>query len=228
MSVGVTPAVMAWRAAQDIPRGAYVNLGIGLPTLVAEHLRGPVCHSENGILGVAPVYDTTDPDLINASKEPVSLAIGGAFFDHATSFAMIRGGYIDVAVLGAFEISANGDLANWSAGEPGAIPAVGGAMDLAAGARRVFVLMRHQTRDGEPKIRRACRCPLTAAGVVDRIYTDLAVIRVTAAGLIVEEIAEDVSAAELRAQTEAPLAIPREVERYRQPVAIEVGQRAPA
>jgi 3-oxoadipate CoA-transferase beta subunit len=209
---GMSPAAMAWRAAQDIPDGSYVNLGIGLPTMVAGHLAGAVCHSENGVLGVVPVDGVVDPDLINASKEPVGLRAGGAFFDHATSFAMIRAGYIDLTVMGAFQVSAGGDLANWSTGE--AVPAVGGAMDLAAGARRVFVLMRHTTRDGTAKIVETCTYPLTAAGVVERIYTDLAVIRVTPDGLIVEEVAPDISAEELRAYTAASLLIPDGVAPY--------------
>jgi 3-oxoadipate CoA-transferase beta subunit len=194
---------MAERVARDIAEDTYVNLGIGLPTRVADHLRRAICHSENGILGMVPTNGTVDPDLINASKEPVAIGAGGAFFDHAQSFAMIRAGYIDVTVMGAYQVSARGDLANWSTGEPDAIPAVGGAMDLATGAKQVFVIMRHATKAGEPRIVETCTYPLTAARVVDRIYTDLAVIAITEAGLEVEEMAPGVSADDVRERTAA-------------------------
>jgi 3-oxoadipate CoA-transferase beta subunit len=201
---------LAARVARDIPEGAYVNLGIGLPTLVANHLprdREIFLHSENGILGMgpAPAPGEEDPDLINAGKQPVTLLPGGSFFHHADSFAMMRGGHLDISVLGAFEVSACGDLANWHTGAPDAIPAVGGAMDLAIGARQVLVMMEHLTREGESKIVERCRYPLTAAGCVDRIYTDLAVIDVGPRGLEVVELVDGLSFAELQRLTRAPL-----------------------
>ena len=180
---------LAARVAKDIAEGAYVNLGIGLPTLVANHLpkdREIFLHSENGLLGMgpAPAKREEDPDLITAGKQPVTLLTGGAYFHHGDSFAMMRGGHLDV--LGAFQVSAGGDLANWHTGAKDAIPAVGGAMDLAIGAKRVFVMMDHVTKSGEPKIVARCTYPLTAMACVDRIYTDLAVIDVTTHGLTVE------------------------------------------
>ena len=183
---------MAARVARDIPDGSYVNLGIGLPTLVADqfsHDREIVLQSENGILGMGPTpaAGQADPDLINAGKQPVTLLPGGAFFHQADSFAMMRGGHLDVCVLGAFQVSVAGDLANWHTGAPDAIPAVGGAMDLAAGAKRVFVMMEHLTRQGESKIVDRCTYPLTGVRCVSRIYTDLAVIDVTPEGLRVVE-----------------------------------------
>ena len=189
---------MASRIARDIPEGAYVNVGIGLPTLVARHLpsdREIFLHSENGLLamGPAPSDDNVDPDLVDAGKQPVTLLPGGAFFHHADSFAMMRGGHIDICVMGAYQVSATGDLANWHAGAPDAIPAVGGAMDLAAGAKQVFVMMDHLTKTGECKIVERCSYPLTGIGCVSRIYTDLAVIDVTSGGLRVREIAEGLS-----------------------------------
>jgi len=204
---------LAARVARDIPEGAYVNLGIGLPTLVANHLprdRDIFLHSENGILGMgpAPSPGEEDPDLINAGKQPVTLLPGGSFFHHADSFAMMRGGHLDICVLGAFEVSASGDLANWHTGAADAIPAVGGAMDLAIGAKQVFVMMEHLTRAGESKIVERCRYPLTAAACVDRIYTDLAVIDVSPLGLRVREMAEELSFAELQRVTRAKLVPP--------------------
>ena len=189
---------MASRIARDIPEGAYVNIGIGLPTLVARHLprdREIFLHSENGLLamGPAPSDDNVDPDLVDAGKQPVTLLPGGAFFHHADSFAMMRGGHIDICVMGAYQVSATGDLANWHAGAPDAIPAVGGAMDLAAGAKRVFVMMDHLTKTGESKIVERCSYPLTGIACVSRIYTDLAVIDVTPGGLRVRELAEGLS-----------------------------------
>jgi 3-oxoadipate CoA-transferase, beta subunit len=179
---------MAARVARDIPEGAYVNLGIGLPTLVANHLpkdREVFLHSENGLLGMgpAPAAGEEDHDLINAGKQPVTLLAGGAYFHHADSFAMMRGGHLDICVLGAFQVSAGGDLANWHTGAPDAIPAVGGAMDLAIGAKKTFVMMEHLTKSGASKIVARCTYPLTGIGCVARIYTDLAVLDVTPAGL---------------------------------------------
>ncbi|MFM1988113.1 MAG: hypothetical protein RJA99_1070 [Pseudomonadota bacterium] len=202
---------MAARVARDIPEGAYVNLGIGLPTLVANHLppgRDVFLHSENGILGMgpAPAKGAEDWDLINAGKQPVTLLTGGAFFHHADSFAMMRGGHLDICVLGAFQVSAVGDLANWSTGEPGAIPAVGGAMDLATGAKATFIMMEHVTKTGEPKIVERCTYPLTGIGCVKRIYTDLAVIDVRPSGLVATEWVEGLSFDALQRLTAAPLA----------------------
>jgi 3-oxoadipate CoA-transferase beta subunit len=183
---------MAARVAKDIPEGAYVNLGIGLPTMVANHLPKGLevfLHSENGLLGMgpAPAAGEEDYDLINAGKQPVTLLPGGAYFHHADSFAMMRGGHLDICVLGAFQVSVTGDLANWHTGGADAIPAVGGAMDLAIGAKRTFVMMEHLTKGGESKLVERCSYPLTGIGCVSRIYTDLAVIDVTPQGLKVVE-----------------------------------------
>jgi 3-oxoadipate CoA-transferase beta subunit len=205
-----TKQQMAARVAADIDEGMVVNLGIGLPTLVAEHLpagREIVLHSENGVLGMgpAPPPGAEDYDLTNAGKQPVTLLPGGAFFHHADSFAMMRGGHLDICVLGAFQVAANGDLANWSAGAPGAIPAVGGAMDLAIGSKRTFVMMEHVTKSGEPKLVERCSLPLTGLGCVARIYTDLAVIDVTPHGLQVRELAPGCDLAAVQARTGARL-----------------------
>ena len=186
---------MAQRVARDIPEGAYVNLGIGLPTMVGNHLdrsKEIFLHSENGLLGMgpAPAPGDEDEDLINAGKQPVTLLTGGAYFHHADSFAMMRGGHLDICVLGAFQVSERGDLANWHTGAPDAIPAVGGAMDLAIGAKKVFVMMEHQTKNGESKIVPACTYPLTGVACVSRIYTDLATIDVTPEGLLVIDMIE--------------------------------------
>ena len=186
---------MAQRVARDIPEGAYVNLGIGLPTMVGNHLdrsKEIFLHSENGLLGMgpAPAPGDEDEDLINAGKQPVTLLTGGAYFHHADSFAMMRGGHLDICVLGAFQVSERGDLANWHTGAPDAIPAVGGAMDLAMGAKKVFVMMEHQTKSGESKIVSSCTYPLTGVGCVSRIYTDLATIDVTPEGLLVIDMIE--------------------------------------
>ncbi|MBP6900009.1 MAG: 3-oxoacid CoA-transferase subunit B [Burkholderiaceae bacterium] len=180
---------LARRVAQDIHDGAIVNLGIGMPTLVANHIpdgREVVLHSENGILGMgpAPAAGEEDYDLINAGKQPVTLRPGGAYFHHADSFAMMRGGHLDICVLGAFQVSATGDLANWSTGEPGAIPAVGGAMDLAIGARQTWVMMDLLTKTGQSKVVARCSYPLTGLACVKRIYTDLATLACTPAGLV--------------------------------------------
>jgi len=201
---------IAWRAAQDLADGAYVNLGIGLPTMVADFIpadREIVLQSENGILGVgpAPGDNEIDWDLINAGKQPITLVTGGSYVHHTDSFLMIRGGHLDLALLGAFEVSEEGDLANWTTDDPSFPPGVGGAMDLAVGAKEIRVLVEHTTRTGAPRIRRRCGLPLTAAGVVRRIYTDLAVIDVTADGLVVREIVKDVDFPTLQARTEAML-----------------------
>lgn len=176
-------AQLAARVAADIRPGSYVNLGIGLPTLVADHLpadSGITLHTENGLLGMGPSprADLVDPELINAGKVPVTELAGAAYFHQADSFAMMRGGHIDVCVLGAFQVSTSGDLANWSTGSPGAVPAVGGAMDLAVGAKRSVVMMKLLTKDGRPKLVRECTLPLTGVGCVSRIYSDVAVIDV--------------------------------------------------
>lgn len=201
---------IAQRVANDIPEGCYVNLGIGLPTLVANHLdasKDIFLHSENGILGMgpAPAPGAEDGDLINASKQPVTLLTGGTYFHQADSFAMMRGGHLDICVLGAFQVSRTGDLANWHTGAPDAIPAVGGAMDLATGAKRVFVMMEHQTKAGESKIVDRCTYPLTGVGCVSRVYTDLAVIDVTDEGLIVRDMAPGLTLDELQSITGVPL-----------------------
>jgi len=201
---------VAWRIAQDIGDGTYVNLGIGQPELVSNYVpedREIVFHSENGILGMGPEpeQDKGDEDLINAGKKPVTLVPGGSFFHHADSFAMVRGGHIDICVLGAFQVSAAGDLANWSTGKPGAVPGVGGAMDLAAGAKQVFVMMNHLTSDGEAKIVERCAYPLTGKCIVTTIYSDLAVVDVGRDGLVVREIVDGLDFSELAQRTGAPL-----------------------
>jgi 3-oxoadipate CoA-transferase beta subunit len=203
---------IARRVARDIPEGAYVNLGIGLPTLVANHLdpsKEIFLHSENGLLGMgpAPQPGNEDEDLINAGKQPVTLLTGGAYFHHADSFAMMRGGHLDICVLGAFQVSAGGDLANWHTGAPDAIPAVGGAMDLAIGAKRVFVMMEHQTKSGESKIVEHCSYPLTGVGCVARVYTDLATLDITPQGLRVIDMAEGLALDELQTLTGLPLSM---------------------
>jgi len=203
-------AEMAALVARDIPDGAVVNLGIGLPTLVANHLpsgREIVLHSENGVIGMgpAPAAGEEDYDLINAGKQPVTLLPGGSFFHHADSFAMMRGGHLDVCVLGAFQVAANGDLANWHTGAADAIPAVGGAMDLAIGAKKTYVMMEHTTKSGEMKIVERCTYPLTGVGCVARVYTDLAVIDITPQGLVVDAMANGLTLADLQALTGAPL-----------------------
>jgi 3-oxoadipate CoA-transferase, beta subunit len=203
-------AQIAARVARDIPEGAYVNLGIGIPTLVGDYLpkdRDILLHSENGILGMGPKPkgEDIDWDLINAGKEPVTLLAGGAFFHHADSFGMMRGGHLDICVLGAFQVSVTGDLANWSTGEPDAIPAVGGAMDLAVGAKAVYIMMEHLTKKGESKLVEKCTYPLTAVGCVKRVYTDLAVIDITAAGPRVTEIVAGLPFEELQRLTGVPL-----------------------
>ena len=208
-----TRAQIAARVARDIPEGSYVNLGIGLPTAVANYLprdREIILHSENGLLGMgpAPAKANEDPELINAGKQPVTLLTGGAYFHHADSFAMMRGGHLDFCVLGAFQVSVHGDLANWHTGGPDAIPAVGGAMDLAIGAKNVYVMMEHLTKTGESKIVRECTYPVTGLHCVNRIYTDLAVIDVLPGGLRVVEIVDGMPFDELQRLTGIPLAPP--------------------
>ena len=195
--IGLTRAQMAWRAAQDIADGAYVNLGIGIPEQVANYIpdgRTVIYHTENGIMGfgVAPPLGEEDPELINAGKKPITLEPGASFFHQADSFAMIRGGHLDMCFLGALQVAENGDLANWSTGAPNAVPAVGGAMDLVAGVKRVHVLTEHTTRDGAPKLLDSCTYPLTAKTVVKRIYTNLAVVDAGEEGFVVQELAPGV------------------------------------
>lgn len=189
---------IAARVAKDIPEGSYVNLGIGLPTRVGNYLPADkeiFLHSENGVLGMgpAPAPGQEDDDLINAGKQPVTLLKGGSYFHHADSFAMMRGGHLDICVLGAFQVSRHGDLANWHTGEPDAIPAVGGAMDLAAGARSVFVMMDIQTKDGQSKLVERCTYPLTGVGCVSRVYTDVGVFQIEPGGVV--RVIDDMSGA---------------------------------
>jgi 3-oxoadipate CoA-transferase, beta subunit len=204
---------MAQRVAQDMPDGSIVNLGIGLPTLVANHLpreREIILHSENGILGMgpAPAAGHEDFDLINAGKQPVTLLPGGCYCHHADSFAMMRGGHLDFCVLGAFQVSMNGDLANWHTGAPEAIPAVGGAMDLAVGAKRTYVMMEHLSKSGASKLVPKCTYPLTAIGCVARVYTDLAVIDLSPAGAVVREVVGGLEFELLQRVTAIPLLKP--------------------
>lgn len=201
---------IATRIAQDIPGGWYVNLGIGVPTLVADQVpadREVVFHAENGILGIgpAPADEDVDPWLINAGKQYISLLPGGVYFHHADSFAMIRGGHLDLCVLGAYQIAENGDIANWATSENDTAPAVGGAMDLSVGAKRVWVAMNHVTKEGEPRLVQRCTYPLTAQGAVERIYTDLAVIEVTPDGFRVLEMVPGMTLERLQALTGARL-----------------------
>jgi len=212
----LTRTQMAQQVARDIPDGSYVNLGIGMPTQIAKHLppdREIILHSENGILGMGPGPATiTDVSLINASKEQVTLIPGAALFDQVLSFSMMRGQHIDLTVLGAFQVSQHGDLANWDTGQPGAIPAVGGAMDLVVGARRMFVVMEHVDKHGAPKIVSEISYPLTGRRVVNRIYTDLAVIDVTERGLAVRSMVSGLSFEALQSLTGAPIFQPEERE----------------
>lgn len=202
---------VAQRVAQDIHDGAYVNLGIGQPTLVANHIppgREVILHSENGILGMgpAPLASAADYDLINAGKQPVTLLAGGSFFHHADSFAMMRGGHLDICVLGAFQVSATGDLANWSTGEEGAIPAVGGAMDLAVGAKQTWVMMDLLTKQGTSKLVQACSYPLTGIECVKRVYSDLATLACTPQGLRLIDVVEGLSLEQLQDIVGLPIA----------------------
>lgn len=208
--VGLSRDEMAQRAALDIPDGSYVNLGIGIPELVAAHVpegREFIYHTENGLLGMgpSPQEGEGEPELINAGKRQVTTMPGAAFFHHADSFVMIRGGHIDLCVLGALQVSQDGDIANWSTGALDAIPAVGGAMDLVAGVETIFVITQHTTRDGDPKLVASCTYPLTGPGVVDRIYTNLAVIDVTPNGFQLVELAPGVDFDYVEARTGAPL-----------------------
>lgn len=201
---------MAQKVAGDIPDGAYVNLGIGIPELVAGFVPAGhevIYHTENGMLGMgpAPASGEEDPELINAGKKHVTAIPGACYFHHADSFTMIRGGHLDICVLGALQVSETGDLANWSTGQPNAIPAVGGAMDLVAGVKTIFVITQHTTKSGEPKLVKTCTYPLTGKQVVDRIYTDLAILDVTEKGLQIREMAPGVTVDFLRSVTEAKL-----------------------
>ena len=200
-----TRAEMAQRIAADIPDGAIVNIGIGMPELVADFLpkdKEILLHSENGILGMGPKPspNEVDYDLINAGKQPVTLLDGGAFFDHSLSFAMMRGGHLDIAILGAFQVAVNGDLANWATNDPNAIPAVGGAMDLAVGARNVFVMMELLTKKGESKLVEHCTYPLTGLGCVSRVYTDHGVIDITPEGFVARQLPPGLSLDALNAR----------------------------
>ena len=203
---------IAWRAAQDIADGAYVNLGLGIPTLTANHVpagREVIFQSENGLLGFGPAAprETADADLVDASGTAVTLLAGAALFDSADAFVMMRGGHLDLTLLGAYQVSAAGDIANWDAEQPGRAPLIGGAMDLVYGAREVRVLMAHTTNAGAPRLVEACAYPLTGTGVVRRVYTDLAVIEITAAGFLAREIIAGLTFDELRQTTAAPLAL---------------------
>jgi len=210
MSTGWNREEMAARAAQDIPDGSYVNLGIGIPELVAKFVpdgREFIYHTENGLLGMGPppAEGERDLDLMNAGKKYVTAVPGASYFHHADSFSMIRGGHIDVCVLGTMQVAANGDIANWSTGAPGAIPAVGGAMDLVQGVKKIYVITQHTTKTGDPKLVEHCTYPLTGPGVVSRIYTDLAVVDVTPAGFRVVELAPGITFAQVEEKTGAPI-----------------------
>ena len=211
MADKLTNAQIAWRAAQDLPDGAYVNLGIGFPEMIAKFKpqgREVIYHTENGVLdfGEAPPAGEEDWDLINAGKKAITLNAGASFFHHADSFAMVRGGHLDVAVLGAYEVSENGDLANWSTG-PGSVPAVGGAMDLVHGAKQVWVVTDHVTKKGEPKLLRQCRLPLTGVAGVTTVYTSLAVIDIRGGRFVLREKLPGMSLDALQALTEATLVV---------------------
>jgi 3-oxoadipate CoA-transferase beta subunit len=213
MSTGWTREEMAARAARDIPDGSYVNLGIGIPELVAKFVpegREFIYHTENGMLGMGPPpsEEERDLDLMNAGKKYVTAVPGAAYFHHADSFSMIRGGHIDVCVLGTMQVASNGDIANWSTGAPDAIPAVGGAMDLVQGVKHIFVITQHTTKTGEPKLVEGCTYPLTGPGVVSRIFTNLAVVDVTPDGFKAVELAPGVSFEEVERQTGAPILPP--------------------
>lgn len=204
---------MARRVARDIPDGSYVNLGIGIPELVAKFVpagRELIYHTENGLLGMgpSPAPGQGDPELINAGKRQVTAIAGASYFHQSDSFAMIRGGHLDLCVLGALQVARNGDLANWSVGGPDAIPAVGGAMDLVAGVKSIYVITQHCTKEGEPKLVESCTYPLTGVGVVDRVYTDLAVLDVTPDGFRLVELAPGLDFDEVQRHTGAPILRP--------------------
>ena len=208
--IGWSREQMAQRVALDIADGSYVNLGIGIPELVAQFVppgREFIYHTENGLLGMGPAPSTAqlDPELINAGKKPVTANPGAAYFHHADSFVMIRGGHIDICVLGALQVSQFGDLANWSTGAADAIPAVGGAMDLVAGVKTIYVMTTHTTSDGQPKLVKQCSYPLTGKSVVDRIYTDLAIIEMSEQGFVVAELAPGIGFDYVQSKTGAPL-----------------------
>jgi 3-oxoadipate CoA-transferase, beta subunit len=208
--IGRTREEMAQRLAMDIPNGSYVNLGIGIPELVAKFVpegRTLIYHTENGLLGMgpSPAEGQGDPELINAGKRYVTTNPGAAFFHHADSFSMIRGGHIDLCVLGAMQVAQNGDLANWSTGAPDAIPAVGGAMDLVAGVKSVYVITQHCTKQGEPKLVEQCTYPLTGQGVITRVYTDLAVIEITPKGFRLIELSPGIDFDYVQERTGAAL-----------------------
>jgi len=210
MSAGWTREQMAARAALDIPDGSYVNLGIGIPELVARFVpeeREFIYHTENGMLGMGPppAEAERDLDLMNAGKKYVTAVPGASYFHHADSFSMIRGGHIDYCVLGTMQVAANGDIANWSTGEPGAIPAVGGAMDLVQGVKNIYVITQHTTKTGAPKLVERCSYPLTGQGVVSRVFTNLAVVDVTPEGFLLVELAPGVSFEEVEQKTGAPI-----------------------
>ncbi|HLI21929.1 MAG TPA: 3-oxoacid CoA-transferase subunit B [Stellaceae bacterium] len=214
---------MAWRCAQDLRDGQYVNHGIGMPTLVSDYLpadREIVLHSENGILGMggAPKPGEEDPDLINAGRGKATLHPGGSFFHHNDSFLMIRGGHIDLSIMGAYEVSASGDLANWAIDGDTRAPGVGGAMDLAAGAKEVRVLMEHNAKDGTPRIRARCTLPLTAKACVKRVYTNLAVLDIAREGVVVREMIDGLDLAGLQKLTEARLTLAKDWKRLVTPV----------
>jgi 3-oxoadipate CoA-transferase beta subunit len=213
MSTGWTREQMAARAAEDIPDGAYVNLGIGIPELITRFVpegREFIYHTENGMLGMGPPPDDDGPDLdlMNAGKKYVTAIPGACYFHHADSFSMIRGGHIDVCVLGTMQAAANGDIANWSTGAPDAIPAVGGAMDLVQGVKNIFVITQHTTKTGEPKLVEECNYPLTGVGVVSRIFTNLAVVDVTPVGFQLVELAPGITFEEVQQKTAAPILPP--------------------
>jgi len=211
-TVGLNRKQVAWRIAQEIPEGSYVNLGIGSPEMVANYIpdgREIFFHSENGILGMgpAPKPGQEDGNLINAGKKPVTLLPGGSYFNHTDSFAMIRGGHIDICVLGAYQVAENGDLANWATLDTTKPPGVGGAMDLAVGAKKIYIMMDHLTKEGQPKLMTSCTYPQTGHGVVRTIFTDLAVIDVIDKGFVVRELARDMSLEDLRSKTDASLTL---------------------
>lgn len=221
---------MAWRVAHDFEDGAYVNLGVGIPLMVVNFLpenNDVIIHSENGILGMEALEEGDEPDwnLVNAGKQPVKMLPGGSFFHHADSFLMVRGGHLDYCVLGAYEVSQDGDLANWRLPQSKAAPAVGGAMDLAYGAKKVYVLCDHNSKDGSPKLVEECSLPLTGAKCVDRVFTDIAVVDVTPDGLIAREMVDGMEFDELEARTGAPIRLANDWKTLTAPDALPKWQR---